>query len=335
MKSGPDCIEIGTLSREPPAACDQALDIENVCVHGLAGVIRDIMELTCPECRHVVEVDLGEAAKCANCGAMVFAPPPPQRVSPPETTSPPAKSPAAASTAAGEDHVEPRVDARTAADQPAVPTTRPAANVAFVLALFFFIPFVPQVMAIGVGVYAVARKRLPNETVTLAWLAIALSALVFPCWLLLISTLTSFVSTTRVFTAPPYAQAPLDEGWMVTSDLSDQMERVFDAASAYRRDFGEWPDSADVLVGKNLPRGFRLSPRLTYRPVPPSETGSFTWPLLVSDEVQYDAFGERFETPHRLVLRLNGRVEALPNAQVETLLAEQPSAELIHGPDQP
>ncbi len=313
-----------------------------VCVNRVVGVIRGMMELTCPECRHVVEVDATEATKCSNCGAMVFAPGRTPSLPSVETTSPPAEPPSTASqpsgsTSAGEDRLQAQGTIPAAMDQPAAPTTRAAANVAFVLALLFFIPFVSQVVAIGVGLYAVARKRIPNERVTLAWLAIVLSALVFPCWLLLISTVTSFVSTarTRIFTAPPYAQAPLDERWMVTSDLSDEMESVFNAASAYRRDFGKWPSSVDILVGKNLPSGFRLSRRLTYRPVPPSETRSFTWVLLVSDELQYYAFGERFETLHRLVLRLNGRVEALPSAQVETLLSGQPLGGAIGESNEP
>lgn len=348
LKSGPDCIEIGTRLRGVPLrpstnpAIRAAPAIESVCVIGGAGVIRVVMELTCPECKHIVEVDPTEPTKCANCGAMVSAPGPPPSPPAVETTSPPAEPPSAASqpsgsTSAAEDRLQAQARIPTAVDQPATPTTRAAANVAFVLALLFFLPFIPQLIAIGVGLYAVARKRLPNERVTLAWLAIVLSALVFPCWLLLISTVTSLVSTarTRIFTAPPYAQAPLDESWMVTSDLSEQMERVFNAASSYRRDFGKWPSSVDILVGKNLPRGFRLSPRLTYRPVPPSETRSFTWVLLVSDEVHYDLSGEQFETAHRLVLRLNGRVEVLPNAQVQTLLAEQRPAESILEPDQP
>lgn len=224
-----------------------------------------------------------------------------------------------------------------ATDRPAAPTTRAASNAAFVLALLFFIPFIPQVIAIGVGLYAVVRKRLPNEKVTLAWLAIILSILVLPCWYLLISTVTSFVSTTRtrIFSVPPYAQSTADDGWLVASNLTNQMERVFHAASAYRRDFGKWPNSVDTLVGKSLPSGFKLSPRLTYRPVPPSQDRSTIWILLVSDDVQYDLAGDQLPEPHRLVLRLNGRVETLPKTQVENLLAAQPLGKSVAEPDEP
>ncbi|MGD2109091.1 MAG: hypothetical protein PVI86_06840 [Phycisphaerae bacterium] len=215
------------------------------------------------------------------------------------------------------------------------PVTRAASNVAFVLALLFFIPFVTQVAALAVGVYAVARKRLPNERVTLAWLSIVLSALVLPCWLVLFSTVTSFVSSARMFTAPPYAQPTPDEDWLVTGDLARQAERVFQAASAYYRDFGKWPDDLGVLVGRTLPRGFTLSPRLTYRPVPPSEDASTTWVLVVSDDLEHDLDGNRLADPRRLVVRLNGVIDLLPSAQVGALLATQPAEKSTGDGDRP
>jgi len=268
------------------------------------------MQMTCPECRHVVEVDPDQPTRCGNCGANVSVPPAPQKPPPVQSPEPPA-----ATT---------REPAPATPDQPPVATTRAATNAAFVLSLLFFIPFVPQMLAIGFGLFAVSRKRLPNERVALAWLAIVLSCLIFPCWILLITTVTSFVSTLGTFTAPPYTQSVLDGNWTATSRLTEEMERVHAAASAHRRDFAKWPRSVDTLIGKNLPHGFRLSHKLTFRPVPPSQAKSTTWILLVSDKVRHDIVGNQLGEPHRLVLRLNGRVELLPASQVETLLAAQP-----------
>jgi len=268
------------------------------------------MEMTCPECRHVVEVDPDQPTKCGNCGASVSAPAPVGKPQPFQSPEPPAAA-----------TQEP---APSAPDVPPVPITRAASNAAFVLSLLFFIPFVPQVLAIGFGLFAVSRKRLPNERVTLAWLAIVLSGLIFPCWIVLITSVTSFLSTLGTFTAPPYAQSVLDGNWTAASKLTEEMERVHAAASAHRRDFAAWPRNLDTLIGSNLPHGFKLSHRLTFRPVPPSQVKSTTWVLLVSDELNHDIEGNQLGQPHRLVLRLNGRVEVLPASQVETLLAEQP-----------
>jgi len=132
-----------------------------------------------------------------------------------------------------------------------------------------------------------------------------------------------------------------------TGTLAKHMERIHSAARAYRRDYSEWPASIDPLVGVSLPSGYKMPTELAYRPPPalpptssdlrPTSSGSsltssdrlpasdplLDWVLVVSEAVDYDRDGNRLAEPHRLILRLGGKMELLPADAVNKLLASQ------------
>jgi hypothetical protein len=159
--------------------------------------------------------------------------------------------------------------------------------------------------------------------VRLAWIGVIMSLLFLLCWVYIFF---GSWSTTRVWTAvrPTPLYVGLEEGpWDDTAVLVEQMERLYGAAVAYHRDFGQWPADPGVLVGRFLPHGFEMSGSLTYCPVPDSERQSYSWVLIVSDAVGYNVDGERLAVQHRLVCRLTGKVELLPVPEVATLLDAQ------------
>ena len=271
----------------------------------------------------MVEVEPGQSAKCGNCGDRVRAPrpgvptdrPPPPGPKPEGGPVPAPTAPPAAGVPAGT-YLAPTVA------EPAGAVTRAASIVAFVFGLLFFIPFVTQVLALCTGVYAIARPRRPNERVVLAWIGMAVALVALPGWLY-VGKLFLTAARTATFTMPPPYRPIQEESWEMASALEEQMKRIHRGASAYRRDFGEWPPDVDVLVGRSLPRGFKMPGRLTYRPVPPSEQRSYSWVLIVSDEVRAGPDGELLGRPHRLVCRLGGKVELLPAPEVSALLNSQ------------
>jgi hypothetical protein len=205
-------------------------------------------------------------------------------------------------------------------------TTRPASIVAFICGLLLCVPFLTQLLAICVGVYAVGRKQ-PGERIILAWVGIILGVATGACWVVL-GVSQGFLVVTAGPPVPPFAATTgnvEDEGVIY---WSEQMARVHRAAAAYRRDFREWPTEIADLAGHSLPRGFALSQGLDYRPPPPSLGQSNSWVLVVSDATENDMNLERLGAPHRLVLRLGGKIELLPASDVENLLATQPMEEL-------
>ena len=196
---------------------------------------------------------------------------------------------------------------------------------AFVGGLLFCVPMVTQLVGICAALFALLRRRLPNERVALAWVGLILSIAALSAWVFF--TLYAMnVSTTASFFAAAPRPARIDaDGWERTGELIDEMERIHRAATAYYRDYKRWPDGVEPLAGRSLPRRFTMSPRITYRPVPPTETFSTDWALIVSEPVLYDTDGEPLKEPHRLVLRLNGKVEVLTEAEAKKLLAAQPT----------
>jgi predicted nucleic acid-binding Zn-ribbon protein len=118
--------------------------------------------------------------------------------------------------------------------------------------------------------------------------------------------------------APAVALADVPEA--EPQRLAGQMEQIFHAARAYHRDFGQWPESVETLIGRFLPQGFELSPGLTFRPVPPSRGTELDWVLIFSEPVAFDLEGNALDQPHRLRLRLNGEID---------LIAEQALGSLV------
>ena len=271
----------------------------------------------------MVEVEPGQSAKCGNCGDRVRAPRPGVPTDQPPPVDPKAGvgivPPTTATPAAG---VPTGAPPPSTVAEPVRAVTRAASTVAFVSGLLFFIPFVTQVLAICAGVYAIARPRRPNERVILAWIGIVIALVALPGWLY-VGNLFVTAARTATFTMGPSYRPIQQESWEMTSGLVEQMKRIHRGASAYRRDFGKWPPDVDVLVGQSLPRGFKMPRGLTYRPVPPSEQQSYSWVLIVSDEVRAGPDGELLGQPHRLVCRLGGKVELLPAPQVSVLLNTQ------------
>jgi hypothetical protein len=205
------------------------------------------------------------------------------------------------------------------------PTVRAASVVSLVCGLLFFIPFVTQAFALLFGLAAVARKRVPNERVAAAWVGMILAIVTIFGWVYLIDLFRSSPAWGPAL-GPTWAESEYDAGdWMKSSEWAETMERVYQAARSYRRDYGEWPASLDAMKGRTLARDFTLPPELTYRPVPHNRQDDLHWVFMFSAETVFDIDGEELTAPHRLVLRLSGKIESLPSAEVEALVADDAS----------
>jgi hypothetical protein len=201
---------------------------------------------------------------------------------------------------------------------------RASSVVSFVAGLLLCVPLIPQGVGICAAVVALARRRLPKERVGLAWAGLLLSLAGMTVWMIVLVTLPGRTGTVGPV-APPLAgpTTPPPDTWEHTSELIGQMNRVHQAANTYYRDYKRWPDGIEPMVGRSLPPSFKVSSRLTYRPVPPTEQLSMDRVLMVSDTVSFDEDGQPLDGPHRLILRLSGKVEALPEQQVQDLLNTQ------------
>ena len=194
---------------------------------------------------------------------------------------------------------------------------------ALVLSLLFFIPLLTQVAALAVGLVAVCRRRQEHERVTAAWVGIILALGALAAWVFIVPAAWN---RARMFSLGPMVfPGPLAEDTgeadLDTSELKAQLERIHRAVAAYRRDLGHWPANVDSLVGHSLPRGFKLSRQLEYRP--PREGGEtdWDWVLVLSGVVVQDAEGEALTSPRKLILRLDGRIELLTEDEAKTLCA--------------
>jgi len=293
------------------------------------------MELTCPSCMHVVEVEPGKSAKCRNCGDRVTAPKPGKPVGAgggddagdgSETGSAVAPSVHPQASTEGprlsDTHPLPVSPESLSGVPQAKPVVRPASVVSFVFGVLLFIPFVTQVVSLCAGAIAVLRPRRGDERVTLAWIGIAISLIVLPCWFFFGRSVLVALRSRAPFAMPAYAPFE-DESLRAMGELAETMRRIHRASSAYHRDFGQWPTEIEDLAGRSLPREFTMSRELTFRPPPESGRQSFQWVLIVSDDTLYDLEGGRLNEPHRLVCRLGGKVELLPSDEVQVLLDTQ------------
>ena len=280
------------------------------------------VEVTCPECRHVVNVPAGKTAKCDNCRTRISAPAaneePRSAFTPPCDTPPLATPPATPPT-------QPTTTPLAAPVSPSTELTSPspAAIVAFVFGLLFFIPFVTQIIAVVAGSYALSTRKT-GQRLVLAWIGVVLAALALVGWIAVFRSATTSVRTSFTMSGAPYASPGEPEAWQRTETMTAMVERIQRAATAYHRDFGEWPASLEALAGHGLPQGFRIPEDITYRAVPRTGGNHLDWLLVVSDEVSVDKQGNRLPEPHRLVARLDGGVELLPAKAVLELLDAQP-----------
>ena len=282
--------------------------------------------MTCPGCRHVVDVPSGQTIKCHNCRTKIAAPsdfdaahetpapstPPPTAMTPPLVPPPVGDQSVAATMPLGSPDTG---DARTQST---------AGIVTLVFGLLFFIPFITQVIALVVGCFALVTRKDSQRT-TLVWVGMTVAALALIGWVAFFGTVRMSFRTTFVGRGMPYAQSGAQPEWERTDRIVATMERVQRAALAYHRDFGEWPDSPESLAGHRLPQGFKTPEDLTYRPVPATWRNRLEWVLIVSSELTVDREGEALREPHRLLARLDGSLDLLPAGEVNAIVASQPS----------
>lgn len=289
--------------------------------------------LTCPQCRHVVEVADGAGGKCNNCGAAVRRPPPPYTPTYAATAPQPPSADAPPAASQPQNRQSPAVSAAAGSTAGHTPTTtvRAASIVCLVCGLLFFVPFVAQAVGLAVGAIAVFRRRAENERIAAAWVGITLCLLALVGWTAGLASLTR-IRKAGIFTMPtPVYDSSDQPEWHKPMDWATELERLHQAASAYRRDFDRWPSSVADLRGHSLPQSYQLPDDLTYHPVPEGEADRFDRLLVVSEGTYYDREAVRLVNPHRMVLRLSGRIEMLPLDQVDALLAGQPSVEPAGG----
>ena len=287
------------------------------------------MVVTCPACRHVVDIAPNASCKCPNCGDVVRAPAakPTCEVRPPATDAAPPITAEAALLMSVERTVSTESVSRESEE---VAVVRAAPIIAFVGGLLFFIPFLTQVVGIVMALFAILRPRRPGERVGLAWVGLLMSVAAVLIWTAVAGHVIQSAGRATVTIGGTgvvgiAGNQASDEASVETFDLREAMRSVHLAANAFHRDFDRWPSSPDELAGKSLPSGFRMSPSLIYRPVPSDASLNEDWILIFSLPLDFDAEGDPLTTPHRLVIRLSGKVEFLPADQVESLLQAQPS----------
>ncbi len=273
------------------------------------GVHCATMELTCIECRHVVDLGGTESARCPNCGHIVRVPasqrPAAPPIAPAVTDGAPPNSPEHPFL---EGHEPQRV-------------TKPAAVASLVCSLVVCIPFVTQALALGFGIFALVRKRKENERVTAAWIGIVLGTLALIGWggvFLLIPQGPAWA--TGVWTTPPNPSGNNFE-WLTVEKWGEQMKQIAQAIKMHRRDYGDWPDSLDEMRGNYLRRSFELQDGLTFRPVPKDNEHGGKWILVYSEPTRFDTSATELSKDHHVVLRLSGLVETISaeafNAEID------------------
>ncbi|MCP4248620.1 MAG: hypothetical protein GY778_16360 [bacterium] len=277
------------------------------------------MSLTCPSCRHNVEAPAdpgGGTVKCGNCGAAVPVTPP----------------------------VVPAVSAGVpiAPVQPEAPASGGAALASLVLSLVFFIPFVTQVLALGFGLYALMRKAPDGRRPRAAWAGVILAVTVGMGWVLLMGSFAFRSGAGGGYVAVPYAGPGYGRGGVSVAAQADigrrdqahsALERIGHAVAAYRRDMGRWPEQISELSPTYLSTH-------VLDEIDPDRTPSANRLLTLLGDVDphndpperivcysvrlvYDDLGEALRRPHRLVLRLNGDIEALEAEVVEQELTRR------------
>ncbi len=259
------------------------------------------MDLTCPHCRHTVEVAEGESKKCPNCGQVV-------RQNKPQPAVP---------------QVPHAIPAPTQPNLAAIAATMPkptdsVAMTSFICSLLFFVPFVTQAVAIIAGLIAILSSRRKEKRVGLAWVGLILGICIAFFWMAVISTVSSQVRMAG-WAVPAQNEPDLDAAER-DSALFQEMEVIQKAVVAYHSDFRKWPDNIGQLRGPYLAPSYKTPDKLTWNAIPKNTKTTQDWPLLISGEVRHDKEGAELHLPKRIVLRLSGRFDLLTPDETSELL---------------
>lgn len=272
----------------------------------------------CPHCRHVVVVDDDAQAdlRCANCGARISDAAP--TIAPAVSPAPAAPVPAPAAPSPPDRFQAPSPD-RAPLDALAIP--------ALVCGLLPFVPIVTQFLAIVFGITSIVRGRKGDRRTGAAWAGVFLGLAAGSLWALVLTTLYANYSAGRrayMPPAPPWAlTGPMAEGEELKAlSLSEKLTVLRGAAKRYRRDFGHYPASLDLLLGHSLPADYEIGEDICYIPVPEGEETDPRRIVIVSGVVLYNRQQERLRHPHRVVCRLDGTVEVLPETELAEELAQ-------------
>lgn len=271
-----------------------------------------IMLLTCPRCRHNVELGPGPICKCPNCGHRFPIPQPLSAGVVSATTAQRTVAPGSTGKASRPPTKE------------IVRPTRGATIAAFVFGLLVFVPFLTQALAVTMGAFALLRPKKPNERRALAWIGLVLGMVAAPVWVWVFMRLLAPGAPMTVAVGPmpgsvAWSASTAPDGQEVQS-LGDEMERIHRAAKAYYRDFRHWPSSVRPLVGRYLPHDTVLPASLTIRPVPPDKALDVTWIFMVSKPMTHDLDGRKLSRPKCLALQLSGIVEMIGEDEANDLL---------------
>lgn len=288
------------------------------------------MEISCQHCFHVVDLESEVSRKCPNCGQRVHAPR--NRATGGGGSQPSESAPGAESTASAtsgttaEEHQAPGVidfnRLATGAVHP-VPTPgavspeatlkpphmKPVARLAMVCGLLFFIPFVPQIIAIIAGMVALARKPDVNERRGAAWFGLISGIVFLFAWMVLsVFGISAIAMNPARWAATSQPSDNMDEAERV-GFLFDELERLHAKIEAFHRDFHRWPDGARQLAGRYMDASYRLPKELSFRAA--TKDATLDWVVLFSQQVRYNRDGESLTRPQCIVLRLSGKTEML------------------------
>lgn len=260
------------------------------------------MEITCPTCQHVIAVEPGESKRCPNCSYFVRAPA--ERAAVIAGAVPPPGAP------------RPLLQPLPSADG----TRDATANVAFIASVLFFIPVIPQLVAIVAGIIALVGTR-PKKNRSMAVAAIAIGGSTLIAWGFLSCMVFGLLNARMRTLSFPMPVVATD--WRRTDELATLMGRIQQAIQAYRRDFRRWPDRMEVLCGPYLPSDFTLDPALRFRASTDPAGSDTRWIVLLSKPVSMDRSGNALDGPHHMLMRLAGDVEMLPVQDVRDTLGEE------------
>lgn len=288
------------------------------------------MEIACQHCFHVVDLGSEASRKCPNCGQRVHAPR--SRAtgvggSQSNENAPGSESSAsAASGSTDEAHQAPGVIDFNRLASGAVhsvpipgavspeatlkpPHMKPAARLAIVCGFLFFIPFVPQVIAIIAGIVALARKPEVNERRGAAWFGLISGIVLLFTWMVLsVFGISMITMNPARWTANYQESENMDEAERVAY-LFDELERLHAKIEAFHRDFHRWPDGVRQLAGRYMDASYRLPTELSFRAA--AKDAALDWIVLYSQPVRYNRDGESLTRPQCIVLHLSGKTEML------------------------
>lgn len=188
-------------------------------------------------------------------------------------------------------------------------TFDPAATTCLICASLFFVPFVSQTIGLVAGTISVFRLRRQRKTMTAApiiGMILCLAALVG--WTAILQSVWS--APMPAFTPRAMPANPQQEDESVAAKVVNDahlMTRIALAASAYKRDFGRWPQSISELTSTILPPEIELPDTVRFIVVDPHESRLDTT-LLIRQPAMWDAEGKKLDQPHQLVQPIVGNL---------------------------